>query len=119
MKVWKLVSGIITIVFSILLLQLGECATILTAAVDSDNLSGVYVFLFGAVYLAVGILSIIAFRKPAQWGDIPISILFLVSIFLQGFNKVGNFEFFRIYTFWTFWAMACITVAAIDLFRTK
>lgn len=119
MKVWKLISGIITIVFSVLLLQLGGCATMLTAAAESDNLSGVYIFLFGALFLSAGILSIIAFSKPAQWGDVPISILFILSIFVQGFGSTGSFNINYVFTFWTFWAAVCIIMIAIDLFRTK
>ena len=112
MKVWKLVSGILSIVlFFVVMLQ--SCAAgllyTLEATGESGGTAGVIV---GLMMLSGGIVSIAA-RKGSKGGNIALIVLFGIAT-LVGFALAGNYVDLNI---WAGWCAINVVFAIISLIK--
>ena len=115
MKVWRLVSGILSIVF-VLVVLFQSCAATMVNVLDSntaDTSAGGGVLL-GILMLAAGIVSI-ATRKGGKGGSIATAILFLLAA-LIGFANQGTYKDLVI---WAVWCLICGVISVIAVFTAK
>lgn len=111
MKVWKLVSGILSIIlFAIVSLQ--SCAAgIANTLEDNGEVSG-SAGLFVAIFLLVGGITSIATRKSTgKGGNIAIIILFGLGA-LIGFTMHGSYADLEI---WSGWCLINVVLAVIAM----
>lgn len=112
MKVWRLVSGILSMV-SFMIVTIQSCATGIVNVMD-DNTSdksdtGGFFVAFGL--LSAGIVATIFWRKENKGGDIAIIILYGLTAII-GFTNQGTFSDL---VFWSSWSLICAIMAAITL----
>ena len=115
MKIWKLISGILCIVFSAMVLFQSCAAGVVTAieenAADTSAGGGM---ILAILMLAGGIISI-ATRKGGKGGNIALLIIFLLAA-LAGFANQGVFKDLMI---WSAWCLICAVLALIGIFTPK
>lgn len=114
MKTWKLVSGILSIIFFILV-EFQSCAAGVVNTLDENGgMSGSVGLIVGLLILVGGIVSI-ATRKGGKGGNIA-----LVSIFglaaIMGFAGYGNYKDLMI---WAVWCLINVIRAIGCLFIKK
>lgn len=114
MKVWKLVSGIISIIlFGFVIFQ--SCAAgIGNALTNNGEVSGSAGFLVGVLMLVAGIISVAARKSEGSGGNIAIIILDDLA-FLLGFAMAGSYSDLRV---WAVWCMICAVMATISIFKS-
>ena len=108
MKIWKIVSGVLSIVLSFLVLM-QSCAALVGEALDSSfsgGGSGLIVFL---LMLTGGIVSICLRNGDGLKGNIAIIIIYGLAA-LIGIVGAGNYADLVI---WGVWCAICAIVAAI------
>lgn len=112
MKIWKLVSGIIScVVFIIITFQ--SCATGVVNALDdnsSDTSAGGGIIL-AFVLLVAGLTSACAWKSTSRGVDIALIILFGLAA-SAGFANLGVFTDLEV---WSWWAAICAGMAFISL----
>ena len=115
MKVWKLVSGILCMVFfAVVILQ--SCATGVVNSME-DNLTDTSAgggILLAILMLAGGIVSV-ATRKAGKGGHIATLVIFAIAA-LMGFANLGTYGDLVI---WASWCAICAVVALIGLITSK
>ena len=113
MKVWKTTSGVISIVFVLLVLLTSCTAGIYNTVVQSDDSGGTVGAVFAILLLAAGIMSL-AFRSK----ETKKTYIALISIFglmtLMSFFGAGNNTALII---WGIWCFACLVVAVFGLVK--
>jgi len=112
MKIWKLVSGILSMI-SFFIISFQSCAVGLVNAVednkgDTSDAGGIVV-AFGL--LVAGIVTTALWKKKSKGGDISLIILYGLTA-LMGFANLGTF---RDLVIWSSWALICAIMAAIAL----
>ena len=115
MKVWKLVSGILCIVF-FAVVTFQSCATGVVNSLEenaTDTSAGGGILL-AVLMLAGGIISI-ATRKGGKGGHIATLIVFLLAA-LMGFANLGTYGDLVI---WAAWCLICAILALIGLLTSK
>ena len=112
MKVWKLVSGILSIIFFVII-TFQSCATGLVNAIEenTEDLSGAGGIIVAVLVLAAGIVSI-ATRNSGKGGKIATLVLYALAA-LVGFASLGVYGDLVI---WSGWAALCAVIALISLF---
>ena len=115
MKIWKLISGILCIVFSAMVLFQSCAAGVVTAieenAADTSAGGGM---ILAILMLAGGIISI-ATRKGGKGGNIALLVIFLLAA-LAGFANQGVFKDLII---WSAWCLICAVLALIGIFTSR
>ena len=112
MKVWRLVSGILTIVFFLVVMFQSCAAGVANALEDSGGTSGSVGVIVGILMLAGGITSI-ATRKGGRGGSIALIIIMGLAA-LIGFAGHGNYKDLVI---WSGWCLINAVLALISLLR--
>ena len=115
MKVWKIVSGILCMVFfGVVMLQ--SCATgvVNTVEANAKDTSASGGVILGILMLAGGIVSV-ATSKGGKGGHIATLVIFLLAS-LIGFANQGTFKDLVI---WSVWCLICAILAIIGLFRSR
>lgn len=108
MKVWKIVSGILSIVLSFLIL-FQSCAALLGEALDSSfsgGGSGMIVFL---LMMTGGIVSICLRNGDGLKGNLAIIIIYGLAAMI-GIVGAGSYSDLVI---WGVWCVICAVVAAV------
>ncbi len=115
MKVWKLISGILCIVFSAMVL-FQSCATGVVTSIEENvtDTSAGGGLIVAILMLAGGILSI-ATRKGGKGSNIALLVIFLLAA-LAGFANLGVFGDLVI---WSVWCLICAILAFIGLLTSK
>lgn len=112
MKTWKLVSGILSIVLS-LIVGLQSCAATIADALAEEGSSGFYGTLVFGLMMALGIVSIVTRKKKS------VAVLVLgVLGFLFGFAGAGAGSFADL-AIWGMWCGVCAILAIIALATGK
>ena len=113
MKVWKLVSGILSIVFFVIIM-FQSCATGVVNAIEenADDLSGSAGIIVAFLALAGGIVSI-ATRNGGRGGNIAVFVLFLLAA-IMGFASLGTFGDLVV---WSCWCALCAAIALIGIIK--
>ena len=112
MKVWKLVSGILSIVFFVVV-TFQSCAAGLVNAIDENttDLSASGGIMVAVLMLAGGIVSV-ATRNAGKKGHIATLVLFGLAALL-GFASQGVFADLMI---WSGWLLVCAVISLIGIF---
>lgn len=114
MKVWKLVSGILSIVLSVFVVLQSGAAGMVNAIEGNGEVSGTAGILVAVMLLVGGIVSI-ASRKGGKGGNIAVLILYGLGT-LVGFTMAGNYSDLRI---WAGWCLICALLAVVALVKGK
>ncbi|MGM9615682.1 MAG: zinc-ribbon domain-containing protein [Oscillospiraceae bacterium] len=113
MVTWKLVSGIISIAFSMVLLFQSCALGVASVFAENTEYSASTGILVAIMMLVIGIVSI-ATRKN-RGGNIALIVLSLLTVFV-GFSGAGNFTDLII---WCWWIILIGTLAIVCLIRWK
>ncbi len=112
MKVWKLVSGILSIVLSVFVVLQSGAAGMVNALEGNGEVSGTAGILVAVMLLVGGIVSIVS-RKGGRGGNIAVVILYGLGT-LVGFTMAGNYSDLRI---WAGWCLVCALLAVVALVK--
>ena len=115
MKVWKLVSGILSIIL-FMVIELQSCAAgVVNALEDNGGSSGSVGFICGILILAGGIVSIVSRKSTGKGGNIALIVLFgLAALF--GFAGYGNYSDLVV---WSVWALINAVLAVVSMIKNK
>ena len=115
MKIWKLVAGILSIIFSVIVffqsILVGTANTML-ANEEVGGSAGIFVAIF---MLAGGIISIVIRNSQKNGGNIAILTLFLLASAL-GLGLAGSFEDLNI---WAGWCLINAILALVSIFKNN
>lgn len=115
MKVWKIVSGILSIVFSGIILFQSAAAGLVNTIEDNGGFSGTAGFLVAVFLLSAGIVSIATNKKLGGGSSLAIFILCVLAT-LIGFGGAGNFSNLQV---WAAWCLLCAVMAIICMIKGK
>ena len=115
MKTWRLVSGILSIVF-FLLVTLQSCAVGLANSIEnSGEVSGSAGVLVAVLMLAGGIVSIATRNSLEKRANIALITLFGLAV-LIGFSMAGSYTDLNI---WAGWCLVNVILAVVTLVKNK
>ena len=109
MRVWKLVSGILSIIlFAVVMFQ--SCAAgVVNALEDNGGISGSVGVIVGILMLAGGIVSIATRNKTGKGHDIALIVLF-------GLAAVFNYSDLVI---WSVWCLINAVLAVVSMIKNR
>lgn len=115
MGVWKLVSGILSIIL-FLLVSLQSCVVgVGNALEENGETSGSSGILLAVLMLAGGIVSIASRKSTGKGGNIALIILFGLAA-LIGFVGAGSYSDLVV---WSVWCLINAALALLDMFKKK
>lgn len=115
MKVWKLVSGILSIVLFVFV-AFQSCAAGLSNALEANGeASGTAGIMVAVFMLAGGIVSIATRKAKGKGGNIALLVLFGIAA-LIGFTNYGSYSDLAI---WSGWCLINAVLAVIALITGK
>ena len=112
MKTWKLVSGILSVVFVVVVFLQSCAAGMVDAIEDEGGTGGGAGMIVGILMLAGGIISI-ATRKGGKGGNIALIVIFGLAALL-GFTMHGVYSDLEIFAGW---CLICAIIALIALVK--
>ena len=115
MKIWKLVSGIFTLVLSAFVLFQSSMAGLSNALEDNGESSGSAGLLVAILMIAGGIVSIVVRNSSKKGGNIALLIIFGIAA-LMGFTMAGSYTDLKV---WAAWCLIFAVLALICLFTGK
>lgn len=115
MKIWKLVSGILSCVLFILVMFQSCAAGVVNTLEDNGEVSGSAGFLVAIFMLAGGIVSIASRKSEKKGGNIALIILFVLAA-LIGFANYGTYSDLVV---WSFWCLINAVLAIVALITCK
>ena len=107
MKTFKLVAGILCIVFSVLIMFQSCAAGAVNTISGSDEISGSAGLITAIMFLAGGIIMIRTRNSERKGGAIANIILFLLGA-LVGFTNAGTYSDLKV------WSTICVILAIIN-----
>lgn len=111
MKIWKLVAGILSIVFC-LIVALQSCAAgVANALEENGEVSGSAGLLVAILMLAGGIVSIVVRKSEKKGGNIALIVIFGLAA-LIGFTNYGSYSDLAI---WSGWCLINAALAVLSL----
>ena len=115
MRIWKLISGIISIVLSVFVVFQSGIAG-LSNALEENGESGGSAGLFLAILMLTGgIVSIALHNKQGKGPNIALIVLYGIAAAL-GFGFAGSYSDLRI---WAGWCLICALLALVSMFIKK
>lgn len=108
--VWKLISGIISIVMSAFIVYQSRLASILATIQNSGDKSGSVGMIVAVLILAGGIISIVTRYKGGE-ENVPIILIFTFA----GAYAITNHGEFLDLIVWGAWCFVCAILAAVSL----
>ena len=99
MKVWKLVSGILSIVLFVLVAFQSCAVGVSNTILESEEVSGSAGIIVAILMLAGGIVSIATRNAAGKGGNIALIVLFGLAA-LIGFTNYGSFSDLAIWSGW-------------------
>lgn len=115
MKTWKLVSGILSMVF-FAIVSMQSCAVgVANALEDSGEVSGSAGLLVAILMLTGGIVSVATRNATGKGGNIALIIIFGLAA-LMGFSNYGTYTDLVI---WSMWCMINAILAVIAIIKGK
>lgn len=115
MKVWKLVSGILSIILFVFV-SFQSCAAGLSNAIEANGeASGTAGIMVAVFMLAGGIVSIATRKAKGKGGNIALIILFGIAA-LVGFTNYGSYSDLAI---WSGWCLINAVLAVIAMITGK
>ena len=115
MKVWKLVAGILSIVF-FFFVMFQSCAAGLVNAIEDNGGSSGSIGVFVALLMIVGgIVSISTRKADGNGGNIALIVIFGLAA-MCGFIGYGNYSDLVI---WSFWCLINAIMAIVALVKNR
>ena len=115
MKIWKLVSGILSMILFVLV-SVQSCAAGMVNTLENNGGSSGSVGIFvGILMLAGGIVSVATRKSQGKGGNIALVILFGLAA-LMGFAGYGNYSDLVI---WAFWCLINAILAVVAMIKSK
>lgn len=113
MKVWKLVSGILSIVlFGFIIFQ--SCAAGVSNALEENNeVSGSAGVIVAILMLAAGIVSIVTRNSTGKAANVALVVMFGIAAVI-GFAMAGSYSDLRV---WAGWCVLCAVLAIVSMFK--
>ena len=112
MKIWKLVSGILSMILFVFV-TLQSCAAGLANALEENGeVSGSAGFIVAVLMLAGGIVSVVTRKSTKKGGNIALIVLFGLAA-LIGFANFGGYSDLAIWSGWCLINAALAVVAII------
>ena len=112
MKIWKLVSGILSMILFVFV-TLQSCAAGLANALEENGeVSGSAGFIVAVLMLAGGIVSVVTRKSTKKGGNIALIVLFGLAA-LIGFANFGSYSDLAIWSGWCLINAALAVVAII------
>ncbi len=115
MKIWKLVSGILSIILFVFV-SFQSCAAGLSNSLSNNGeISGSAGLIVAIMLLAAGIVSIATRNMEGRGGNIALTVLYVIGA-LIGFTMAGSYSDLYI---WAGWCLICAILAVIALVRKR
>ena len=115
MKIWKLVSGILSMILFVLVAVQSCAAGMVNTLENNGGSSGSVGFFVGILMLAGGIVSVATRKSQGKGGNIALVILFGLAA-LMGFAGYGNYSDLVI---WAFWCLNNAILAVVAMIKNK
>ena len=115
MKVWKLVSGILSIVLFVLVAFQSCAVGVSNTIMESEEVSGSAGIIVAILMLAGGIVSIATRNAAGKGGNIALIVLFGLAA-LIGFTNYGSFSDLAI---WSGWCVINAILAIVEIVTGK
>ena len=115
MKVWKLVSGILSIVLFVLVAFQSCAVGVSNTIMESEEVSGSAGIIVAILMLAGGIVSIATRNAAGKGGNIALIVLFGLAA-LIGFTNYGSFSDLAI---WSGWCVINAILAIVAIVTVK
>ena len=112
MKTWRLISGILSIVLSLVIL-LQSCAVGMLEAMGADGSDGASGLLVALLLVAAGIVAIVT-RNGSRGGSIALVVLYAVAAVI-GFSATVYADLIV----WAVWCCVCAVAALVSLLRRR
>ncbi len=115
MKVWKLVSGILSIILFVIV-TFQSCAAGLSNALEANGeVSGTAGVMVAVLMLAGGIVSIASRKAKGKGGNIALIVLFGLAA-LVGFANYGSYSDLAV---WSGWCLINAVLAVVAILTGK
>lgn len=115
MKIWKLVSGILSMILFVLVSFQSCAAGVVNTLEDNGEVSGSAGLLVAIFMLAGGIVSVATRKSEKKGGNIALIILFGLAA-LIGFTNYGNYSDLAI---WSAWCLINAVLAFVAIITGK
>lgn len=115
MNIWKLVSGILSIILSAFVLFQSSLAGLGNALAENNEVSGTAGLFVAICLLAGGIVSIATKKSTKKGGNIALVILYGIGA-VVGMTMAGSYGDLRI---WGGWCLICTILTVISLIKNK
>lgn len=115
MKIWKLVSGILSMILFVLVAFQSCAAGVANALEDNGEVSGSAGIIVAILMLAGGIVSVATRKSEKKGGNIALIILFGLAA-LMGFANYGSYSDLAI---WSGWCLINAVLAVVALITGK
>ncbi len=117
MKIWKLVAGILSIVFSMLVVFQSCAAGLINAVEDNGGSSGSIGVFVALLMITGGVISIAARNSTGKGANIALIIIFGLAA-LCGFVGHGNYSDLVV---WSVWCLinAILAIVAMAVSKNK
>lgn len=115
MKIWKLVSGILSMILFVLVAVQSCAAGMVNALENNGGSSGSVGIIVGILMLTGGIVSVATRKSQGKGGNIALVILFGLAA-LVGFAGYGNYSDLVI---WAFWCLINAILAIVAMIKNK
>ena len=115
MKVWKLIAGILSIVFFVFVTFQSCAAGLANTLSDNGEISGTAGVVVAFFLLAGGIVSIVSRKSTGKGGNIALIVLFGLAA-LIGFANYGSYSDLAV---WSGWCLINAVTAVISLATGK
>lgn len=113
MKVWKLISGILSIVLFMFVIFQSCIVGISNALEENNEVGGSGGVILGLFMLSAGIVSIATHKKDGIGGDIGAAVLFFIAAFF-GAALAGGYSDLYV---WAGWCVICAVLSIINIIR--
>lgn len=115
MKTWKLVSGILSIVFCLLVLFQSCAAGLSNAISENGEVSGSAGVLVAIMLLSAGIVAIASRKSTKNGGNVALIVLNGLGA-LIGFMLAGSYSDLNV---WAAWCLVCAILAIVSTVKNK
>jgi len=115
MKVWKLASGILSIILSVFVTFQSGIAGLGNVLENNDEVSGSAGLFVAILMLAGGIVSIATKNSEKKGGNIAIIVLFGLAAIL-GLIGAGSYSDLKL---WSIWCVICAILAIVSIIKNK
>ena len=111
MKIWKLVSGILSMILFVFVTFQSCAAGVANTLQDNGELGGTAGIMVSIMLLAGGIVSVVTRKSEGKGGSVATAVLFLLGA-LTGFTMAGSYGDL---TIWAGWCLICGALAIVDI----